>query len=211
MQPTAAFCTAVLVAPDLIATAGHCLTNAVNGEYVEEDLAGIRLVFGYAMEQQHGKEVPATEFAADHVYEVRDIVEWDACLDDWAIARLDRAVTVASPVAVRRVGAARIGESVYAIGFPSGIPAKLISGKVVDKKLKRDDELATNLDSFHGNSGSPVFNARHELEGILISGEEDYKYDDTQKCYTVVTCNEDATDCTGEIVMRVTEFLHRIP
>jgi hypothetical protein len=43
-QPIGSFCSGVLVAPDIIATAAHCITG--------ETIADIRFVFGYQMRDQ---------------------------------------------------------------------------------------------------------------------------------------------------------------
>jgi hypothetical protein len=83
-QPLGCFCSGFLVAPDVIATAGHCVKSAT-------DLAGVRFVFGFRMKDA---AVANTAFAADDVYEGKEIVGRQMVGDgpDWALVRLKRAV-----------------------------------------------------------------------------------------------------------------------
>ena len=57
-QPIACFCSGFLVAPDVIATAGHCVES-------KADLDKIRFVFGFRMKNA---ETAYTEFGVDDVY-----------------------------------------------------------------------------------------------------------------------------------------------
>jgi hypothetical protein len=60
-----------------------------------------------------------------------------------------------------------------------------------------------NLDTYGGNSGSPVFNHRTgEVEGILVRGENDYVYDPGQGCQVSNRCASDV--CRGEDVTYIT-------
>lgn len=69
-----------------------------------------------------------------------------------------------------------IGEDLYTIGHPLGLPKKLVpNGKVSGRKFK--DQYQTTLDTFMGNSGSPVFNDEHKLVGLFVSGYPDFIVD----------------------------------
>ena len=64
-----------------------------------------------------------------------------------------------------------------------------------------------NLDTFMGNSGSPVFNKETGLvEGILIEGAEDLE-DDLDNLCTRSVRKKDSTFVTDEKVFRI----NRIP
>ena len=96
-QPVSAFCTGFLVAPDIIATAGHC--------YDSSDFADVRFVFGFRM---LNSQTAATTFAANQVYSGVELLgrELDSTGADYALIRLDRPVTApgARPLAIRRAG-----------------------------------------------------------------------------------------------------------
>src|SRR5918992_3754473 len=82
-QASVSFCSGVLVAPDIIATAAHCLTG--------ENLANIRFVFGYRMNDAHTAH---TVFPNSEIYQGIEVIAWqqDATGSDWALIRLDRSV-----------------------------------------------------------------------------------------------------------------------
>jgi len=49
-----------------------------------------------------------------------------------------------------------------------------------------DERLLMNSDTFHGNSGSPVFNKYNRVIGILVSGEDDFGFIISQrKSFTI--------------------------
>ncbi|AWK04748.1 hypothetical protein HYN56_11145 [Flavobacterium crocinum] len=88
---------------------------------------------------------------------------------------------------------------VYMIGYPSGMPLKVS----LNASVTQNDNpfyFYTTLDSFQGNSGSPVFNFyTHKVIGILVSGEIDYKFNG--HCNTAPVCFYPF--CKGEKVVRI--------
>ncbi len=93
---------------------------------------------------------------------------------------------------------------VFVLGHPSGLPTKFADGANV-----RDNSLApsflANLDTYGGNSGSPVFNAQtREVEGILARGEADFVI--RKKCRASLVCPRSSNECAGEVVVRTAEF-----
>jgi hypothetical protein len=65
-----------------------------------------------------------------------------------------------------------------------------------------------NLDTYGGNSGSPVFNAtNHQVEGILVRGENDFVTNGS--CYVSLVCP--TTGCRGEDVTRCSEWAGKVP
>ena len=64
-----------------------------------------------------------------------------------------------------------------------------------------------DLDTFGGNSGSPVFNKRTGVvEGILVRGQKGYAYDSEGSCYRVHVVNKicEGENCKMEDVTRIT-------
>lgn len=162
-------CTGFLVAPDLLVTAGHCLNKI--------DYHNKAWIFGYDHTRAN-ESLPS--FEADYVYHTKEVLEWSedkVVRKDFALVRLDRAVTIAKPLKFRKYGEASVGTKLAIIGHPNGLPTKIsanaeILEDVLDNNL---NAYKTNLDSFGGNSGSPVFNLyTGEVEGILISGATDF-------------------------------------
>jgi hypothetical protein len=203
-QPAPATCTAFLAAPDLIVTAGHCV-----GEGMACD--ELAFVFGFGMTKPG--EIPL-RLPTSQVYRCAGVIAavtgaGEDEKQDWAVIRLDRAVTDRQPLRLRREGKIANGQEVIVIGHPGGLPAKVAGGARARDNSPASTFLA-NLDTFGGNSGSPVlsFNAGTPLvEGILVAGEEDFVADGS--CYREKRCPDDG--CLGEAVVRATTFDHWIP
>jgi secreted trypsin-like serine protease len=195
-QPTGAFCSGVLVAPDVIATAGHCIKD--------ENIADIRFVFGYRMLDANTPDLVITN---SDIYSGAEVIAWqvdDTTAADWALVRLDRAVVNHRVARIRESGWISDGQDLHIIGHSIGLPAKFAGNAYVRDNQYRAVFVA-NLDAYPGNSGSPVFNSTtHEVEGILLGGEggELVKQGD---CYVLRVCPD--TGCSGKYSTRTTEFV----
>ena len=186
-QPIGAFCSGTLVGEDIVLTAGHCITD-------EASCADARFVFGYNIDKEGGKA--RTAVGAKDVYSCKRIIKRDldkqgsgifgtgmaiisALLNragpDFAVIQLDRKVEGRKPLPVNRAGDLKAGDRIFVIGHPVGLPAKVAG----DASVRTTDPKAfflTDLDTFGGNSGSAVFNARTSLiEGILVRGDRDFE------------------------------------
>jgi hypothetical protein len=198
-QPLGCFCTGFLVGPDVVATAGHCVKSAA-------DLATLRFVFGFRMKDA---QTANTSFAAEDVYEGKEIIGRQMVGDgpDWALVRLKRTVVGRVPVTVRTKGKIANRQSVFVIGHPNGLPAKY-----APKAKVRDNTpgpfFVANLDTYGGNSGSPVFGASsYRVEGILVRGENDFVSNGS--CNVSLVCP--TTGCRGEDVTRSTVWAGKVP
>jgi len=180
-QSVGAFCSGALVGEDLVLTAGHCIKD-------ENTCKNARFVFGFGVKGE-GESAPSHVPESD-VYGCAEIVKRDWTNysvsqnggqqqtiygDDFALVRLDRKVAGRKPLAVNRNGGIKKGEAVMTMGHPSGLPLKVSTYATVVKPVAEHDRFfVTNLDSFGGNSGGPVFNAATGLiEGVLVRGDSD--------------------------------------
>ncbi len=200
-QPNPAFCTAFLVAPNLVATAGHCLRTTT-------DCSTTTFVFGFRMES--ATTVRSVVPAAD-VYRCAAIVSrQETTTNDWGLIRLDRNVTGHTPLAIRRSGAIAGGTSVAVAGHPAGLPFKYAGGATV-RATSASAYFESNLDTYGGNSGSPVIDAATgTVEGVLVRGNTDFVYDSARRCYVSNRCAD--TGCPGwEDVTRTTQFASLVP
>lgn len=196
-QPIGAFCSGFLVGPDLIVTAGHCVKNA-------NELTNTRFVFGYRMVN---KKKARTTISNSDIYKGKKIVgrrQDPGKGSDWCIVRLDRPVENHSHFEnIRKSGKIPDSAKVHVIGHPVGLPLKYAGGAWV-----RDNQnisyVVCNLDTYGGNSGSPVINddEPNEIEGILVRGDTDFKQ--VGDCQRSNVCPN--TGCSGEDVTRATEF-----
>ena len=93
------------------------------------------------------------------------------------------------------------------IGHPCGLPQKFADGATVRDNTPKAFFVA-NLDTYGGNSGSPVFNSSNQaVEGILVRGENDFVTNGT--CFVSLVCP--TTGCRGEDVTRASEWATKVP
>jgi len=198
-QNTAAFCSGSLVAPDTIITAGHCITN-------QSDCSETSFVFGFAVKSAG---VLPSQVASTEVYRCKSIVKQvlTSAAADFAVIKLDRAVTNHQPLSIRRNGEVQVNDPLVVIGHPSGLPTKITTGGVV-RSIANADYFVANTDTYGGNSGSAVFNANTGLiEGILVRGEQDFT--PRGNCYVSKVCQDNS--CRGEDITRVSLVAGFIP
>jgi hypothetical protein len=197
-QPTTGFCSGFLVAPDIIATAGHCV-NASN-------VGTVRFIFGFRMQDA---TTARTVIDNAEIYRGVNIIGRQQVSNgaDWALVRIDRPVSNHRVVRIRRRGQIENDEDLHVIGHPVGLPTKVAGGAEVRDTSPRAFFVA-NLDTYGGNSGSPVFNSEtHRVEGILVRGETDFTTNGT--CTVSLRCPN--TGCRGEDCTRTTEFAQLLP
>jgi V8-like Glu-specific endopeptidase len=218
-QPTIADCTGFLIADDLLVTAGHCALDG-EGEYKNEktfECSENSWLFDYSM---HGSDVDTENMSSDKLYRCKEVVIGELTEKvDFAIIRLDRKVTDREPLKMRSEGKIAKDNGIFVIGHPSGLPMKY-SGDASVKINASETYFSTNLDTFGGNSGSPVFNADTlEVEGILVRGRTDYveSEEDGQFCMRVNMCDQNGKNCLyedpeidGEHVQRINSVVKHL-
>lgn len=203
-QPSAGMCTGVLVAPDLVLTAGHCVSC--------DRASDVVVVFDFVMEDALA---PTTTLRADQVYRIEEIVGYNVGYPDWGLIRLDRRVVGRTPLPLRRLGRVADGQRLLVIGHPWGIPRKYDAGATVRQNTE-PTFFQANLDTYQGNSGSPVINLDSmEVEGILCRGMEEFVEDVALGCDRSLACPD--TGCPSgdgvewEDVTRATTFSMMVP
>jgi hypothetical protein len=196
---SAADCTAFLISPDKLATAGHCVSTAA-------DCADYRFVFDFIYETQNSTP---SEVLSSNIYRCRKITvsRGSDVGPDFAIIELDRPVKNRKPLKLRTKGQVQPGENLLMIGSPEGLPLKIAGGAKV--RSYSENQITANLDALGGNSGSPVFNQQTlDVEGVLVNGDDDLITLPKSQCSVSVVCPNDG--CLGEGLTPIAHLKHLI-
>lgn len=213
-------CSGFLVGPDLLVTAGHCYVSSPRapGQKVptpQENCKSSAWVFDYNMKSKTTN--PTKDISINNIYSCKSVVAAVRNNDfDYAIIRLDRKVVGRAPLKFRSTGKLSEKAPLVVIGHPNGLPTKIAgNGKVTLNSAQ--NFFSTNLDTFHGNSGSAVFDATSgQVEGILVMGKTDYVNSirkNPKSCRVVNKCDDTTKNCSngpegadifnGEVVIRI--------
>jgi hypothetical protein len=194
-EPASMECSGVLVGPDLVATAGHCVSTS--------NCSKKAYIFGFRMDSAN---TVRSRVAANDYYTCAAVTHRSTGSADYALVRLDRPVVGHTPAQVAS-GAPSVGDPLVLMGHPEGLPVKIAGGATV--KNVSSKTFGANTDSYSGNSGSPVFNENTwEVEGLLVNGNTDFVR--RGGCYVSNTCAN--SGCPGfETVTRASTFKAFVP
>lgn len=197
-EPVIGFCSGVLIAPDQVLTAGHCIKNKSECEEAS-------FIFGFTSESSQKQKLnQQTIYTCDHIV-MREQKGIGKFALDYAVIQLDRKVEGITPVRVASNTTPDKDEKVISLSYPLGLPLKQDIGVVVETE-KASNQIRVETDTFKGSSGSPLFNKAGELLGILSMGSEDLDDDEVYEarrnngCYNFRRCNKSApgSRCMGE-------------
>lgn len=198
-QPIASFCSGFAIGKNVIVTAGHCIES-------EDDLKTIRFIFDFKYIAQNSVK---TVFEKQLILSGKRIISRiNSGNMDYSIIETNEIIPEVRRLKLNLASKIKDKESVYVIGHPVGLPLKIAGGAFVRNNT---DSLffSANLDTYGGNSGSPVFNSRtHLVEGILVRGETDFIKSSSGNCNVSNPCPNNG--CKGEDVSRVSQFKNKL-
>jgi V8-like Glu-specific endopeptidase len=197
-QPNAGSCSGFLVGPDLLVTAGHCV---VLPDFCEN----YKWVFDFKVDAD--SKMAGVDVKEKDVYSCKKVISHAVANSlglDYGLIQLDRKVKGRPSLSVRTQGKVNDAGELVVIGSPSGLPLKVAAGSSVRTNV-HPFFFSANLDTFQGNSGSAVFNAKTGVvEGILVRGEEDFEANTALMCIEAKRCDD--SSCRGEDVSRMTSI-----
>ncbi|HOX22291.1 MAG TPA: serine protease, partial [Elusimicrobiales bacterium] len=166
-EPVGSYCTGVIVGHRLLLTAGHCL---------KPGCGNIKIIINYKNGMLRDRPLQPGD-----IYQCESAVNTGVpgAAGDLALIKLDRAV----PSALTDVSPLKPqpGMRVVSIAYPKGMPQKIQNEAKIT--AASDKAFMLDADSFHGSSGSPVFDEEGRVLGILVNGlGEDFTPDAAAGC-----------------------------
>jgi V8-like Glu-specific endopeptidase len=196
-------CSGFLIAPDLLMTAGHCAINFGEARN-EANPYCTDFSWYFDFEADSAGNVKTDGVRSENIYQCEKIIHVAHTsiplsetqiqfADDFAIIKLNRPVTGRKPFNLT-AERPKPQESITMTGHPLGGPKMSVKGVVLSNEAAFDRAAVSGFD---GNSGSPVFNSRGEVFGILVRGYPPSLIDSGNgSCNIVNRCTADAKNCT---------------
>lgn len=163
------FCTAVLIANDLVLTAAHCVVEKTGKTRPVDQ---IRFRAGLT---EAGTLIDrgVVQFVAHDGYDPNDRDRMRRIRNDVALLRLDRSVTSTEADAFAAHSGRRYGSDIFVASFARGRAERLSVQRQCSLVAEQDDVLAVDCDLTFGASGAPVFSwtgNRGRVLGLVSGG-----------------------------------------
>jgi hypothetical protein len=199
-NPCLAFGTAIPITRNIVLTAGHCLKKT--------GLKDFYLVLGYA---DTAPGLNHFDFDTSNIYRGIQIIDLadDSTQpnNDYCFILLNKNLPVLGVLINRQNRTGVIEKDYYMVGYPLGIPEKISLGHLLSHDAGKDAYLLY-IDSFGGNSGSPVFESKTDsLVGMLNHGENDFLFQPDIDCKSFLFCS--TAPCRGEKVESIAALLSK--
>lgn len=202
-QQVLGICSGFMVDSNKIATAGHCYPPTQK-EYFCKNYVW---VFDFKLEDIN--EYKMTMFTNDQVFDCKKVItSIYNTKQDYSLIELSDSIPNREPL-ILDDSSLSSGLDIFVIGYPYGLPLKITSNANIFELSQ--EYFSTNLDTFQGNSGSPVFDETSgNVIGILVRGKDDYYEDKAQKCIRVNKCSEDRVSCISNRLKIDGEHVNKI-
>lgn len=197
MKPSLIACTGFLVKSNILLTAGHCIVD-------ENDCANKKIIFD-VLDSPSKFSNSNRSVSKAQVHNCKSIIARGQDDNrDFSLIELEKSITDRSPLELSQSTLLSRPASVYMIGHPYGLSLMFSRSSSVSTLDSNDLIFKASINSFQGNSGSPVFDSEtHKVEGVLINGQEDLVFDSQNKCYRYRVYN----GAGGEGVLSISHIL----
>ena len=181
-QVTASGCTGFLIGKRILMTAGHCVDDKrpllLDAQYWCNRK---RFIFGFQTKKDGSLE-PLTR---NNVFRCKRVLRVfnNYKNGDFAVVELDRDVP-ATPLIPDYKPGLKKGDKVAVLGHPHGFPMKITDNATVGT-ITKPNYFSTNLDSYPGNSGSPVIALpSYKVVAVHVRGQRpNVTLDKKDQCY----------------------------
>ncbi len=194
-QNSFALCTGFLVETNQSSkgflTAGHCISDPI-------DCENALIIFDY--DETSILSIGTNKVAKSSVFECGQLLKHklENTAEDYSFIELkQKPPAFRKPLTYRKSVQTPVGEALYTLGHPIGMPMKYSDGAYIRAETSLD--FTANLDTMTGASGSPVLSKKdHSVLGMLIDGETDLNF---AGCATSNQCTD--AGCTGETSLKL--------
>lgn len=197
-------CSGFLIAPDLVVTAGHCIVPYGRSESrATPGCTDFVWIADFALPAD-GSALKVDRWPREKIFECAEVIDGQnpdfssprfappVFGDDYALVRLKTPAAGRTPLELSRE--LRPPRQLHVMGYPLGLPLKVAGpARVLDEGFAKF--YSANLDTFMGNSGSPVFDEKGLVHGILVRGYPEDFVSDGAECYTQNKCSESGDRC----------------
>jgi V8-like Glu-specific endopeptidase len=190
-------CTAFLVAPNMIVTAGHCINN-------QQECNEAKWVFSSDYNPASGSPITLEQEDLVTCKKILAYKKNTISKNDYALIEIEQQILHRPTLKYRKKNRVPKDSSFFVVGHPTGLPL-IVTDQA--KEIEGSTKFLFKIDSdtFGGNSGSPVINSQTGIvEGILTDGDLDYTLNKQKRCMMPHKCLEGR--CKGENVVRITNI-----
>lgn len=173
-EPILGYFSGFWIAPNVVVTAKHTTNTTTDSDFY------IRILSGFYNNSISNKTV---SIPIQNVFEIINDSKLDFNPDNLDVIFHKTTSNNNLPEDSYKFGSADIGDKIYSVGYPFGLPAKLCKAG----EIKDQDEYYyfTDIDSLNKSSGSAIFNENGEIIGMLLGKgkSQEIKFCDTNHCW----------------------------
>jgi hypothetical protein len=190
-------CSGFLINSTHLLTAGHCVVS-------QDDCENKYWYFNHTTPLQDNLKIESSK-----LYSCKRLIEtYNDGAKDYSLIQLDRDTGLPG-LKVNSQYAYTKGRKVFSLGYPLGFSLKYAPQAMIFSELT--NFFISNLDVYHGNSGSPIFDQESlEVIGLLSSGSRDFKTNERKGCVETLQCRKklgggEQFDCEGEMILKINQ------
>jgi hypothetical protein len=173
-EPILGYFSGFWISPNIVVTAKHTSSTTFDSDY------HIRILSGFYNNTYKDKSI---SIPIQNVFEIEKDSKLDYNPDNLDVIFYKTTSNNNLPEESYKNGRAEIGDKIYSVGYPFGLPAKLC--KVGEVRDQNEFYYFTDIDSLNKSSGSAIYNENGEIIGMLLGKgrSPEIKFCETDHCW----------------------------